>query len=42
MSKYRSQLIARTETANALSEASLDRMAEMAKEIRRHQAETGK
>ena len=29
MSKYRSQLIARTETANALSEASLDSMKDM-------------
>ncbi len=29
MSRYRSQLIARTETANALSEASLDSMADM-------------
>ncbi|GAH73206.1 unnamed protein product [marine sediment metagenome] len=29
MTKYRSELIARTETANALSEASLDRMEEM-------------
>jgi len=29
MGKYRSQLIARTETANALSQASLDRMEEM-------------
>jgi len=29
MSKYRSQLIARTETSNALSNASLDRMEEM-------------
>jgi len=29
MSKYRSQLIARTETANALSTASLDRMKDM-------------
>ena len=29
MSKYRSELIARTETSNALSEASLDRMGEM-------------
>ena len=29
MSKYRSELIARTETANALSTASLDRMGEM-------------
>lgn len=29
MSRYRSQLIARTETANALSTASLDRMGEM-------------
>lgn len=29
MSRYRSQLIARTETANALSEASLDRMKDM-------------
>ena len=29
MSRYRSQLIARTETANALSQASLDRMEDM-------------
>jgi len=29
MSKYRSELIARTETSNALSQASLDRMQEM-------------
>ena len=29
MSKYRSELVARTETANALSQASLDSMADM-------------